>query len=85
MKLKIRYFASLREQTGIATEEIQVDAACISVAELQNMLGDRNAALAAAFSTQKSLRVAVDFHMCGPDVKLTRDCEVAFFPPVTGG
>jgi len=85
LKVKVRYFASLREQSGISTEEIEVAEPRISVAGLQARLAGRNPALAEAFAAQALLRVSVDFRMCGPEYELTRDAEIAFFPPVTGG
>jgi molybdopterin synthase sulfur carrier subunit len=85
MLVRIRYFASLREQAGTSTEQIEIAEPCISVARLQERLAARNPALAEAFAAQRLLRVSVDYRMCGPEYELVRDCEVAFFPPVTGG
>jgi molybdopterin synthase sulfur carrier subunit len=31
------------------------------------------------------VRIALNQLMCEEDVRLTLGCEVAFFPPVTGG
>jgi molybdopterin synthase sulfur carrier subunit len=85
MLVRTRYFAGLREQAGVSMEQIEVAEPHISVARLQELLAARNPALAEAFASQPLLRMSVDFRMCGPEHELTGDCEVAFFPPVTGG
>jgi molybdopterin synthase sulfur carrier subunit len=85
MLVRIRYFASLREQAGVSTEQIEIAEPRLSVAQLQERLAARNPALAEAFAAQRLLRVSIDYRMCGTDAELDRDCEVAFFPPVTGG
>ena len=85
MKFRVRYFAALREQLGISTESIEIDEPRITLATLQERLAERNPALAEAFATQRLLRISVDFRMRGPEHELTHDCEIAFFPPVTGG
>jgi len=85
LKVRIRYFAALREQSGISTESIDLEQDRISIAGLQERLAARNPRLAEAFAEQRLLRVSVDFRMRGPEHELTHDCEVAFFPPVTGG
>jgi molybdopterin synthase sulfur carrier subunit len=85
MLVRTRYFAALREQAGISTELLEIAEPRISVAALQERLAARNPALAEAFAAQRALRVSVDYRMCGPEFEIIGDCEVAFFPPVTGG
>jgi molybdopterin synthase sulfur carrier subunit len=85
MLVRTRYFAGLRELAGVGMEQIEIAEPRISVAQLQERLAARNRTLAEAFAQQRLLRMSVDFCMCGPEHELTGDCEVAFFPPVTGG
>jgi molybdopterin synthase sulfur carrier subunit len=85
MLVRTRYFAALREQAGISTELLEIAEPRISVAALQERLAARNPALAGAFAAIHVLRVSVDYRMCGPEFEICGDCEVAFFPPVTGG
>jgi molybdopterin synthase sulfur carrier subunit len=33
----------------------------------------------------RALRMALDHEMCEPEAEIHAGCEVAFFPPVTGG
>lgn len=85
MKLKLRYFASLREQLGVGSEELTVPADVVTVAALRAHLMTRNANWTVALAPQKALRVAVNLDMAQADTRLRPGDEVAFFPPVTGG
>lgn len=84
MKLKVLYFASLREAVGCSEEELALPAGVASVGGLREHLaarGERWQALAPGHR----VRAAVNHRMAGPEVSLAAGDEVAFFPPVTGG
>lgn len=83
MKLTVRYFASIREAVGQGTETIETSAATLGA--LREELIARGAAYAAALAQGKAVRVALDQVMSGEAAELREGCEVAFFPPVTGG
>ena len=83
MKIRIRYFASLREALG-AGEEITVQAG-LSVGELRAQLVARGGRHAEVLAGARPVRAAVNQTMAADSVLLTEDAEVAFFPPVTGG
>lgn len=83
MKIQVRYFASLRETIGLASEV--VDTVCVDVASLRTQLMARGGAHAECLATHRPVRVAVNQVMATDATPLTGDCEVAFFPPVTGG
>ncbi len=85
MKLRLLYFASLREQLGTGGEEVAVPEGVSTVEGLRAYLMARDVAWGAALAPQKSLRVAVNQVMSQPDSPLKSGDEVAFFPPVTGG
>lgn len=85
MKLTLRFFASVRETLGTGQEALQVTADVTTVAELRSMLAARGGAWADALAPQRLLRTACNQIMCDPETALTDGCEVAFFPPVTGG
>jgi molybdopterin synthase sulfur carrier subunit len=40
---------------------------------------------AQALSRDKPVRIALDQTLCDESALLQEDCELAFFPPVTGG
>ena len=83
MKLRVRYFASLREALG-AGETIELPDG-LTVGALRDRLAARDAAHAAALARQRAVRCALDQVMCDEDAVLKEGAEVAFFPPVTGG
>ena len=76
MTINVRFFASLREQTGISRKEIAADGL--------ETVSDLWLALTKAPLDETTL-VAVNKTYVGPDHQITDGDEVAFFPPITGG
>ncbi len=85
MKIRVLFFASLREQLGTAAEDIELPAGVASVSALRAYLGARGGAYAKAFSDKSAVRIAVNQEMAAPARAIKAGDEVAFFPPVTGG
>jgi len=85
MKVKVLYFASLREQLGTPAEEIELPAGVGTVAALRSHLRGRGGAWELALADGKLVRTAVNQDMAPPTATLNTGDEVAFFPPVTGG
>lgn len=85
MKLRILYFASIREKLGQDAEEIDLPAGVTTVAALRSHLRARGGAWAEAMAEGKALRAAVNQDMAQPASPIKAGDEVAFFPPVTGG
>lgn len=83
MKLTIRYFASIREAIGTGGENVSTAAS--TLAGLRDELVARGGAYAEALARGKSVRMALDQVMSDEAAALSDGCEVAFFPPVTGG
>lgn len=83
MQIRIRYFASVREALGDG-EERDV-AAGSTVSDLRELLIGTSARHADALARGKAIRCALNQAMCEESASLTPGCEVAFFPPVTGG
>ena len=83
MKVTLRFFSSLREQLGLSSQEHETSA--INVALLRSELILLNPNYAQALSSGKAIRVAVNQEVCDDTALLAEGCEVAFFPPVTGG
>ncbi|MDP1741725.1 MAG: molybdopterin converting factor subunit 1 [Polaromonas sp.] len=83
MKISVRYFASVREAIGEGAE--QVNTAAANLAALRDELIARSPAYAEALARGKSVRMALNQVMADESATLTEGCEVAFFPPVTGG
>ena len=85
MKVRVLFFASLREQVGSAGEEIELPAGVTTVAGLRAHLMARGGAWGAALGDARRLRAALNQDMVKPGAALRAGDEVAFFPPVTGG
>jgi molybdopterin synthase sulfur carrier subunit len=85
MRVRVLYFAALRERIGCAEETVDVPAAVAVVGELQRWLASRGEPWAAAFAETRRVRAAVDQSMATDATALHDNAEVAFFPPVTGG
>lgn len=83
MNVRIRYFASIREAVGQGQEAVQTASATLGA--LRDELIARGAPYAGALARGKSVRMAIDQDMCDESSALREGCEVAFFPPVTGG
>jgi len=83
MKVRVKYFASIRETLGQGNETLDTGAA--SIGALRDELIARGGAHAAGLARGKAVRAALDQVMSNEDALLAEGCEVAFFPPVTGG
>ncbi|WP_353400504.1 molybdopterin converting factor subunit 1 [Hydrogenophaga sp. 5NK40-0174] len=83
MKVKIRYFASIRETIGQGAESAETSAS--TVGELRDELIARNEAYAEALSRSRAVRVALNQVMADESAGLAEGAEIGFFPPVTGG
>jgi molybdopterin synthase sulfur carrier subunit len=83
MKLRVRYFASLREALG-AGESVEVPEGS-TVAQVRDALIARGGAHAQALARTRAVRTALDQTLCDESAAAHDGAELAFFPPVTGG
>lgn len=84
MQVTIRYFASVREALDKGQEVVHTSQ--LTVGGLRDELLARGGVFADALTRGKAVRVALDQVMCADeDASLREGCELAFFPPVTGG
>ncbi len=83
MKVHIKYFASIREALGVGSESLDTDAR--TVAALRDVLIARGGAAAEALARTRHVRMALNQNLVDESAPLSEGCEVAFFPPVTGG
>lgn len=84
MKVRVKYFASLREALG-EQEAIDLPAGAASVAQLRDWLILRSESHAQVLARGRAVRCALGQRMCDESESLQDGAEVAFFPPVTGG
>jgi sulfur-carrier protein len=85
LKVKVLYFAALREQLGTSCEEIELPAGVGTLAALRAHLRGRGGAWQSALADGKLVRMAVNQDMAQASAAIKAGDEVAFFPPVTGG
>ncbi|HEY8361030.1 MAG TPA: molybdopterin converting factor subunit 1 [Ramlibacter sp.] len=83
MNVRIKYFASVREAVGQGSETLATRSETLGA--LRDELIARGEPYARALARGRSVRMALDQDMCDESAALREGCEVAFFPPVTGG
>lgn len=83
MNVTIKYFASIREAIGQGSETRETSA--VDLAALRDELLTVSPEHAHSLARGKSVRMALNQVMSNESAALTEGCEVAFFPPVTGG
>lgn len=77
-RIRIEYFAILREHVGKSAEEVQTDAG--TAGELFAELADRY-----AFPQMNPMKVAINEEFGEWDAVLAEGDSIAFIPPVAGG
>lgn len=85
MNIQLKFFAGVREALGVADEQVDVPDGVATVGDVRAWLRVRGVALAETLAEGRVLRMACNHEMTDPDTRITEGCEVAFFPPVTGG
>jgi molybdopterin synthase sulfur carrier subunit len=85
MNITLRFFASVREALDVSQEAAILPASVSTVGAVREHLAARGGVWAEALASDRSLRMAYNQVMCGPDTAVADGGEVAFFPPVTGG
>jgi len=76
MTIYVRFFASLREQTGIDSQEVAADG-------LRNIQGLWSSLTKEPLDA--TTLIAINKTYAGPESLVKDGDEVAFFPPITGG
>jgi len=85
MKVKLFYFAKVREAIGIDREELDLGSDIRTVSDLIEVLKGRGSHWQDMFSMSTTFRMAVNQEMVEATHKISANDEVAFFPPITGG
>ncbi|MCK9213064.1 MAG: MoaD/ThiS family protein [Rhodoferax sp.] len=83
MRVTVKYFASIRETIGPASEQRETGATTLGA--LRDELIALGGAHADSLARGKAVRLALNQVMCQESAVLMEGAEVAFFPPVTGG
>ena len=85
MKIQLRFFASVREALNLTQETVELPETVQTVGDVRAYLRARGGVWEDVLGEGRALRMAYNQVMTTADAPLTADCEVAFFPPVTGG
>jgi molybdopterin synthase sulfur carrier subunit len=83
MQVRIKYFASIRETLGRSGETWETNVTTLGALRLA--LEQRDGLENHPLAPGRAVRIALNQVMCEEDAALAPGCEVAFFPPVTGG
>jgi len=84
-RVKLVYFAWVRERIGLPEEEVELPPAIATIADLVGWLKTRGEEYDYAFENEGVVRAAIDKVHARPDAPLAGAREIAFFPPMTGG
>jgi molybdopterin synthase sulfur carrier subunit len=85
MNIQLRFFASVREALELSQESIVVPPEVKTVGDVRAFLRERGGKWAETLAEGRSLRMAYNQEMTAATTPISEGCEVAFFPPVTGG
>lgn len=85
MNVQLRFFASVREALGTSQENVSLPTDVVTVGDVRAYLRNRGGAWAEVLADGRALRMAYNQQMTDAGTPITEGCEVAFFPPVTGG
>lgn len=84
-RVKLRYFAWVREKTGISEEVVELPAGIETGIDLIRWMQTRGDPFARAFERPEAIRLALDHKHIKAGEKISGAREIGFFPPVTGG
>lgn len=85
MRVRILYFARLREAFGTSQETPELPPGVDTLGDLVDWLRARGGVWAEQLAQGRAYRMAVNQDLAGLDTALHDQDEVAIFPPVTGG
>jgi len=85
MHIQLRFFASVREKLGTAQEVLTVPDSVRTIGDVRALLHERGGVWAEVLAEGRALRMAYNQQMTDATTLISEGCEVAFFPPVTGG
>jgi molybdopterin converting factor subunit 1 len=81
MRIKILFFATLRDYVNAKTIELEVPADT-TVADLKELLGIKFPKMVPA---KNSIMAAIDREYAADEQVIPLEAEIALFPPVSGG
>lgn len=85
MKIKLFYFARLKETLKYSTEDLDVPDDVLTVLKLKAYLAKRGDVWSQMLMGKLKVRAAINHALVDDNASIAEGDEVAFFPPVTGG
>ncbi len=85
MQIQLKFFASLREAVGTSEENLTLTSDIKTIGQVRDLLRQRGGVWAEALAEGRAVRMACNQTMAEENTLLSEGCELAFFPPVTGG
>jgi len=85
MKIKLFYFARLKESLKYSTEDIVLADGAWTILKLKALLAQRGDVWGHMLMGKLKVRAAINHELVHDNAPIADGDEVAFFPPVTGG
>lgn len=85
MNIQLRFFAGVREALGVSQENVVLPEDVKTVGDVRAWLRGRGGLWSETLAEGRALRMACNQQMTEAGTRISEGCEVAFFPPVTGG
>jgi len=85
MRVKLLYFAKVKELVGLDNEIIDLPSSVINFDELKHYLISRGGPWSEIFLPQNATRCALNQNLMHFNFIIEAGSEIAFFPPITGG